>query len=138
MLAQGLSSVAIGTFKRNYEQLVAGVTGLVPEADIAPVSDLPHLSGMTQAPPHSLKVQALGCTSGFGCVTCRMAHGAVRDLRPSMSEGSSLRLQLVFPPIHTSLCAPSQEILAKTAMLKLNGGLGTSMGRTHWKEGLWG
>ena len=108
MLAQGLSSVAIGTFKRNYEQLVAGVTGLVPEADIAPVSDLPHLSGMTQAPPHSLKVQALGCTSGFGCVMCRMAHGAVRDLRPSMSEGSVIYLEAstrVPPHPYLPLCS---------------------------------
>ncbi len=57
MQAQGLSAAAIAAFRRNYEQLVAGVTGLVPEADISAVSDLPHLSGMEEAAPHSVKVQ---------------------------------------------------------------------------------
>ena len=60
MKAQGLSAAAIAAFRRNYEQLVAGVTGLVPEAEISAVSDLPHLSGMEEAAPHSVKVHDMG------------------------------------------------------------------------------
>lgn len=74
MQAAGLSPAAIAAFKLNYEQLVAGVTGLVPEADIAPVAELPYLNSLPKAGPD---VKAL---------------------------------------------------LQKTAVLKLNGGLGTSMG----------
>lgn len=56
-------------------QLIAGATGLVPEAEIQAVSSLPELSKLSEAAPHAAK-----------------------------------------------------DLLAKTAMLKLNGGLGTSMG----------
>jgi UTP--glucose-1-phosphate uridylyltransferase len=59
----------------NYDQLVAGATGLVPEADIKSAESLPDLRKLAEAAPHSVK-----------------------------------------------------PLLAKTAMLKLNGGLGTSMG----------
>eukprot|EP00878_Enallax_costatus_P000468 GHUV01000560.1.p1 GENE.GHUV01000560.1~~GHUV01000560.1.p1 ORF type:complete len:478 (+),score=117.87 GHUV01000560.1:292-1725(+) len=68
------SEAAIGAFKQNYDQLVAGVTGLVPEADIDPAKDLPRLDAMEKA------------------------NGDV------------------------------QGLLSATAVLKLNGGLGTSMG----------
>ena len=56
MKAQGLSMAAIAAFKSNYDQLVAGATGLVPEAEIAPAADLPYLAGMAEAAPHSVKV----------------------------------------------------------------------------------
>ena len=56
MKAQGLSVAAIAAFKRNYDQLVAGVTGLVTEAEISPAADLPYLAGMAEAAPHSVKV----------------------------------------------------------------------------------
>eukprot|EP00879_Flechtneria_rotunda_P011464 GHRR01011977.1.p1 GENE.GHRR01011977.1~~GHRR01011977.1.p1 ORF type:complete len:438 (+),score=150.27 GHRR01011977.1:214-1527(+) len=69
-----LSNAAIGAFKMNYDQLVAGVTGLVPENDIDLVTDLPRLDSL---PPSNGDVQSL---------------------------------------------------LSATAVLKLNGGLGTSMG----------
>ncbi|KAF8060290.1 hypothetical protein HT031_004825 [Scenedesmus sp. PABB004] len=68
------SDAAIGAFKANYDQLVAGATGLVPEADIEPVTDLPRLESL--------------------------------------------------PPANGNL----QALLSATAVLKLNGGLGTSMG----------
>lgn len=74
MKSAGLSEAAIAAFKQNYDQLVAGVTGLVPEADIDPVTDLPCLAGM-----------------------------------PSPN-------------------GETQALLSATAVLKLNGGLGTSMG----------
>ncbi|GAB4817141.1 hypothetical protein N2152v2_004187 [Parachlorella kessleri] len=75
MASKGLSQAAVGAFKQNYEQLVAGVTGLVPEDDIEPVESLPNL-------------EELHAASGV-------------DLK---------------------------SLLAQTAVLKLNGGLGTSMG----------
>ncbi len=49
MLAKGLSDAAISAFKRNYDQLVAGVTGLVPEASIEAVVELPDLRTMDEA-----------------------------------------------------------------------------------------
>lgn len=74
MQTAGLSKAAIAAFQMNYEQLVAGVTGLVPESEIEPVTDLPHLDSLPKA-------------------------------------GSTIK-----------------ELLHHTAVLKLNGGLGTSMG----------
>lgn len=71
----GLSKAAIDAFKHNYEQLVAGVTGMVPETDIEPVENLPHLDALA--------------TDSAGDVA---------------------------------------TLLKQTAVLKLNGGLGTSMG----------
>jgi len=56
MRSQGLSQAAITAFKSNYDQLVAGATGLVPEVSISAVSDLPYLSGMAEAAPHTVKV----------------------------------------------------------------------------------
>lgn len=75
MKAAGLSTVAIDSFKHNYEQLVAGVTGLVPESSIDPVESLPELDSL-----------------------------------------------------NASAGADVQSLLKQTAVLKLNGGLGTSMG----------
>ena len=75
MTAAGLSDAAKGAFKMNYEQLVAGVTGLVPDATIDPVVELPRLEALTV-------------------------------------------------PAGTDM----QALLQATAVLKLNGGLGTSMG----------
>ena len=37
MKADGLNDAAIAAFKHNYEQLVAGVDGIVPESSIEPV-----------------------------------------------------------------------------------------------------
>ena len=76
MRDKGLHQVAIDSFKQNFEQLIAGVTGLVPESDIEPVQDLPHLDDVG-------------------------------------TKESSTDLS---------------KLLRSTAMLKLNGGLGTSMG----------
>ena len=100
MRSKGLSDAAVDAFKHNYEQLVAGVTGLVrsklsttpsymsspadplhsqvPESDIEPVTELPHLDALKSASP---------------------------------PDPSTL-----------------PTLLTQTAVLKLNGGLGTSMG----------
>jgi len=75
MKAEGLSQAAIGAFKHNYDQLVKGVTGLVPEGDIESVKELPALEKIPKSANDDLK-----------------------------------------------------GLLAATAVLKLNGGLGTSMG----------
>jgi len=74
MKERGLSSAAIAAFKRNYDQLMAGATGMVPESEIDPVTSLPELRSLAGT------------------------NGSVKDL------------------------------LKETAVLKLNGGLGTSMG----------
>lgn len=76
MKAAGLSEAAIGAFKHNFDQLVAGVTGLCPESEIEPVTELPYLVNLKE-------------------------DGSKTDFKTLLSE---------------------------TAVLKLNGGLGTSMG----------
>jgi UTP--glucose-1-phosphate uridylyltransferase/phosphoglucomutase len=75
MRAEGLSDAAIDAFRHNYEQLVAGVTGLVGEDTIEAIDDLPRLEKLDAAKDVDL-----------------------------------------------------QKLLSQTAVLKLNGGLGTSMG----------
>ncbi|KAI8463920.1 MAG: UDP-glucose pyrophosphorylase [Monoraphidium minutum] len=74
MKARGLSEAAIGAFKRNFDQLIAGVTGMVAEDEIESVVELPALRSLADA------------------------------------NGNT------------------QALLKETAVLKLNGGLGTSMG----------
>ena len=56
MQAENLPELFITTFRHYYAQLVAGDTGLIPERDIEPVTDLPdaeqlprHLAGVGQA-----------------------------------------------------------------------------------------
>lgn len=44
MKADGLNDAAIAAFKHNYEQLVAGADGIVPESSIEPVQARPLLS----------------------------------------------------------------------------------------------
>ncbi|KXZ50465.1 hypothetical protein GPECTOR_16g639 [Gonium pectorale] len=75
MKAAGLSPAAIAAFKRNYDQLLAGVTGMVPEAEIDSATGLPSLLDLPRVTPQEAKT-----------------------------------------------------LLSQTAVLKLNGGLGTSMG----------
>ena len=75
LTAAGLSAAAVAAFRHQYGALVNGVTGLLPEAEIAPVESLPHLD----------------------------------ELR---GKGG----------------ADVSALLAQTVVLKLNGGLGTSMG----------
>lgn len=79
MAAEGLSEAAIAAFKHNYEQLAAGVTGMMPEADISPAAGLPSLAALQH------------------------------EAAPADATNTA-------------------TLLAKTAVLKLNGGLGTSMG----------
>ncbi|HWV79130.1 MAG TPA: UTP--glucose-1-phosphate uridylyltransferase, partial [Isoptericola sp.] len=80
MEAEGVAPAAIETFTRFYHLLESGETGLVREADVEPLTDLP-----------------------------RHADLAVSD-------------------------ADAQAALAKTAIIKLNGGLGTSMGMDRAKS----
>lgn len=75
MRKEGLSEAAIDAFRHNYEQLVAGVTGLVAEDEIEAISELPALEDIDASKDVDLK-----------------------------------------------------KLLSQTAVLKLNGGLGTSMG----------
>ncbi|MEU2200361.1 UTP--glucose-1-phosphate uridylyltransferase [Isoptericola sp. NPDC019482] len=80
MQAEGVAPAAIETFTRFYHLLESGETGLVREADVEPLTDLP-----------------------------RHADLDVSD-------------------------AAAQAALARTAIIKLNGGLGTSMGMDRAKS----
>jgi UTP--glucose-1-phosphate uridylyltransferase len=78
MAAAGVPDVAIATFAHYYRQLEAGETGLVPEADIAPVESLPSFDDLPDA--------------------------------------------------------DARDVLDRAVAIKLNGGLGTSMGMTRAKS----
>jgi UTP--glucose-1-phosphate uridylyltransferase len=80
MRGAGVPEVAIATFRHYYQQLAAGVTGLIPESEIEPVAELP---------------------SGD-------------DLAAGDQAGA--------------------DVLARAVVIKLNGGLGTSMGMTQAKS----
>ncbi len=81
MLAEGLPALAIQSFRRHYQQLAGGFTGLIPERDIQPLRSLPD----------------------------------AETLDPALSS-------------------LGREALASTVILKLNGGLGTSMGLERAKS----
>ena len=74
MQSAGVPDAAICAFQYNYERLVAGHTGMIPEADIQPVEELPRLEIVS------------------------------RERKPDPA------------------------LLSQTVVIKLNGGLGTSMG----------
>jgi UDP-N-acetylglucosamine pyrophosphorylase len=80
MREAGLSAAAIRSFVHNYDLLAAGQTGMVPEAEIEPVVELPRLEQIA---------------------------------------GESV---------------PEPTLLAETVVVKLNGGLGTSMGLERAKS----
>ena len=80
MRADGVADAAIDVFAHYYRELEAGATGMLPEADIEPVADLPRADDLPDPP------------DGGG------------------------------------------EALGRTVMIKLNGGLGTSMGMTRAKS----
>lgn len=75
MQAENLPQIFINTFAHYYEQLLTGATGLISEAEIMPVDELPDVEQFPQ-----------------------------------------------------SLAAVGERVLGQTAVIKLNGGLGTSMG----------
>lgn len=81
MQAAGLPDLFIESFAHYYDQLVQGVTGLIPEAEIVPVERLPDATSFVE----EYRVQG-------------------------------------------------EAALAKTAVIKLNGGLGTSMGLEQAKS----
>ena len=80
MRGAGVGESAIRAFQHNYEGLVAGQTGMIPEAGIQPIEELPRLE--------------------------------------AVSKDSS----------------PAPALLSQTVIVKLNGGLGTSMGLERAKS----
>jgi UDP-N-acetylglucosamine pyrophosphorylase len=80
MKQAGLSEAAIEAFRHNYETLVSGQTGMIPESNIQPVTDLPRLEKISSQ----------------------------RSAKPAL--------------------------LSETVVIKLNGGLGTSMGLERAKS----
>ena len=79
MRRAGASEAAVAAFQHNYESLVAGGSGLIPETAIEPVRQLPRLEEISKQ-------------------------------------------------------EPEPRLLAQTAIIKLNGGLGTSMGLERAKS----
>lgn len=81
MRREDLPEIVIRTFQASYDQLAAGETGMIPEADIEPVASLPDMADFTP-----------------------------------------------------DLTALGEKALPQAVMIKLNGGLGTSMGLTKAKS----
>src|SRR5215213_9263096 len=81
MQAEGVPDAAIATFRHYYEQLVAGESGMLPDAELEPIEDIPEA-----------------------------------DALPDEADA---------------------EALDRTVVIKLNGGLGTSMGMEKAKSRLW-
>ncbi len=80
MRADGAGDDAIAVFEHYYRELASGATGMIPEADIEPLPELPYLGDL--------------------------------DVDPSVAR----------------------DALARTVVIKLNGGLATSMGLDHAKS----
>jgi UTP--glucose-1-phosphate uridylyltransferase len=59
MRAEGLADIAVETFAHYYRQLEAGETGLVAEADIEPVGELPDAEALTEDASAELLDQAV-------------------------------------------------------------------------------
>src|SRR5438477_3327823 len=85
MHAANLSEAAIRAFQYSFETLVAGYSGLIPEAAIEPVLDLPRFEQVGRVVPNA-------------------------------------------PP------SDPTALLSQTVVIKLNGGLGTSMGLERAKS----
>lgn len=90
MRTAGVAENAITVFRHYYAQLADGLTGMIPEASISPVTDLPRLADLRHA---------TGRTTSTG----------------TTSTGA-------------------ESALARTVVIKLNGGLGTSMGMQRAKS----
>jgi UTP--glucose-1-phosphate uridylyltransferase len=56
MRAEGVGEAAIDTFAHYYEQLREGASGMLPESEIEPVTDLPALDDLPEADPALLDV----------------------------------------------------------------------------------
>jgi hypothetical protein len=78
MQAEGCSDEAIAAFRSNYEQLVEGATGLLPESEIQPVETLPNLDsfrGARATQPHWRCRLAV-------CAAARCEHAAAPSAAP--------------------------------------------------------
>ena len=93
----------------------------MPEADIEAVSELPHLKDLKDASKSDVKV-----TRGAARASRRPALAHQRSCLPLCRGGGILQYTSA-PDVLTSP-SRAQELLSQTAVLKLNGGLGTSMG----------
>src|SRR4051794_41819604 len=58
MRAEGVPDAAIATFRHYYEQLVAGESGMLPDADLEPIEDIPE----AEALPDEADAEALDRT----------------------------------------------------------------------------
>ena len=59
MRAADVSEVAIASFRHYYERLVAGETGMLPESEIEPLTDLPDADGLPEVDPSRALDQAV-------------------------------------------------------------------------------
>jgi UTP--glucose-1-phosphate uridylyltransferase len=67
MRAEGVADAAIATFAELYERLVAGESGLMPEADIEPVTDVPDADALPEGGEDVLdQVVVLKLNGGLG------------------------------------------------------------------------
>ena len=136
MAAQGLSRAAVDAFKHNYEQLVGGATGLVRACRgwrrrSAPPPSMTAVRGCPTAAAHVQLAQLLGRPRSHTSLPTRHRRAQLpeADIEP-VAELPRLEGLAGAAPA----AAAAAELLAATAVLKLNGGLGTSMGLERAKS----
>jgi UTP--glucose-1-phosphate uridylyltransferase len=67
MRREGLPDIAIDTFARYEERLLAGEQGLVPESDIEPLNEVPSLAELAEGDPSAIeRVVVLKLNGGLG------------------------------------------------------------------------
>ena len=110
MRAEGCSDAAVAAFRHNYEALASGETGLLAESDIAPVESLPRLDDLKGA---------LWCSNHELCSVMLPPCGCVY---------ASLTRRFRWSFAGAADGVDLKALLSQTCVLKLNGGLGTSMG----------
>ena len=156
MRKASLSEAAIQAFAHSYNTLVSGHTGMIPESTIEPVTHLPHLgsdrreehaSQWKQHEADELRRKALedrrtpkpsGYAGDSGEREASWSAAALR--RFSVRSEADLPSASSPPPLPTQ--SPRGEahvgdyksLLSRTVIIKLNGGLGTSMGLERAKS----
>ena len=96
----------MAAFRHNYEALASGESGLLAESDIAPVESLPSLDDLKgECPPVRVGIRGV----------------CLADIQVPLFAGAAASVDL-------------PALLSQTCVLKLNGGLGTSMGLEQAKS----
>ena len=91
MKGDGLNEAAIAAFKHNYEQLVAGADGIVPEGSIDPIEV--SAASATDTSYFWWHVRVACCRHGYGTRCCLMLRDRTCALRAMAARQQRTRSQ---------------------------------------------